>query len=252
MDSETTTSTQEMQSRLLALPTDIRLQIWHHIFSQTIHVGHVFSSHPSTLRKFRSALCTASTSDKANSLAPNGKRSPFETTLSILLTCKVVYAEASKVVFEKATLACSDRIILERFCGRLAPWQQEALRTITLCDIYHQLTRSHVIDRDTITRLAHLRHLNLYVELVGNDYTDDDTAGRTVNSESNRDHRLMGVYGFEALDLRSFEMWTTDKEYRKRPGDFRTAKEQAPWIDRVRNIVMGTLDPRVERPPADR
>ncbi|OQN97635.1 hypothetical protein B0A48_16499 [Cryoendolithus antarcticus] len=257
MDSTNTTLTQGPPSRLLALPTDIRLQIWHHIFSQAIHTAP---------QLFRSTLCTAPITDEANSLAPNGERGSYETRhrqcrsmdssrvlwsrLRILLTCRLIYTEASKLVFEKADFVCSDRVILQRFLGRLAPWQLESLRTIMLCDIYHQLTWSRVIDRDVLAKLARVRHLRLYVELVGNDYTDDDTAGRTVNSESNRDYRLMWIHGMNALDLRSFEMWIADKEYRKRPGDYRTAEEQAPWIDRVRGAVMGTQDPQTEQPPA--
>nr|OQO22077.1 hypothetical protein B0A51_08918 [Rachicladosporium sp. CCFEE 5018] len=223
MDSAKITLTQGPPSRLLALPTDIRLQIWHHIFSQTIHTAP---------QLFRSTLCTAPITDEANSLAPNGERSSYETR-----------HQTSSLIFEKADFVCSDRIILQRFLSRLAPWQLESLRTITLCDIYHQLTWSRVINPDILAKLAHVRHLRLYVELVGNDYTDDDTAGRTVNSESNRDYRLMWIHGLKALDLRSFEMWIADKDYRKRPGDFRTAEEQAPWIGRVRSIVTGTLDP---------
>nr|OQO22079.1 hypothetical protein B0A51_08920 [Rachicladosporium sp. CCFEE 5018] len=155
----------------------------------------------------------------------------------------------SALIFKNSELRFADRIVLEHMTMFLAPWQAKSIRTITLCDTTLLLVWRDPVDSCVRKLLSGLKHLNIYVELTGQhfSYEDDDTDDSglwgTVNTESDRDLRLTGIYSLRSLDLETVNMWIADPRWRSGAGRYGTNEAKAPWIERVKGILMGTVEP---------
>ncbi|KAK6428252.1 hypothetical protein LTR95_015607 [Oleoguttula sp. CCFEE 5521] len=242
-------------SKLLALPPDVRAQIWDQVLTPwTFHFRHV-SLNPI---RFRASLCTVPNSDKENAFAPEAVRktynlrhracqAPVSQSLRILLTCRLIYAELSKLVFITADFVLSSRLLLNSLVERLTPWQAAAMRRLTLCDIEYALYWGTLPSAVVAARLLNVRDLRIYVELSNEHYQGDeyDVGGsQTVLRQSDRDARLAGIYALRVLKLERVEMWIadwTDEDEEEEGGEWSTAEQQTIWIERVKGILLGTI-----------
>nr|OQO22078.1 hypothetical protein B0A51_08919 [Rachicladosporium sp. CCFEE 5018] len=236
-------------SKLLALPPDIRAQIWDQVLTPwTIHFRHV-SLNPI---RFRASLCTVPESDKQNAFAPAAARktyifrhracqAPVSQALRVLLTCRSMYTELSKLVFIIADFVLSSRFLLISLVERLTPWQAASMRRLTLCDAKYALYWGTLPSALVVTCLLNVRHLSIYVELTYEHYDgDESTVGgnQTVHTQSDRDERLAGIHVLRALKP---EMWIADWADKdgENGGEWSTVEQQEVWIERVRGILLG-------------
>ncbi|OQO05905.1 hypothetical protein B0A48_10001 [Cryoendolithus antarcticus] len=243
-------------SKLLALPPDVRAQIWDQVLTRwTIQFRHTSIK---SLR-FRANLCAKSDSDKTNAVAPQAARKTYglrhrgcqdsvAQALYILLTCHLIYTELLKLVFITADFVFTSCLLLNSLVARLRPWQAACIRRLTLCDNEYALYWGTLPSPLVTTRLLNVRHLRVYVELTSEHYEGDGfTVGRnqTVLTQSDRDARLAGIYALRLLKLERVEVWIADWADKDEEADWErsTAEQQGVWVERVRGILLRSIDP---------
>ncbi|OQN97636.1 hypothetical protein B0A48_16500 [Cryoendolithus antarcticus] len=243
-------------SKFLTLPPDVRAQIWDQVLTPwTIHFRHV-SLNPI---RFCASLCIVPESDKQNASAPKAARktnnlrhracqASVSRALRILLTCRLIYTALSKLVFISADIVLSSRLLLNSLVGRLKPWQAATIRRLTLCDTEYALYWGTLPGALVATRLVNVRHLRIYVELSDEHYQGDEydvSGSQTVLTQSDRDARLAGISALRVLKLERVEIWIadwTDEDEEEEGGEWSSAEQQAIWIERVKGILLGTIE----------
>ncbi|KAK6440741.1 hypothetical protein LTR95_003040 [Oleoguttula sp. CCFEE 5521] len=242
-------------SKLLALPPDVHAQIWDQVLTPwTIHFRHT-SINPV---RFRASLCVVPNSDKTPAVAPQAARKTYglrhrecqdsvAQALRILLSCRLINTELSKLVFTTADFVLTSRLLLNSLVERLRPWQAACICMLTLCDTEYALYWGTLPSALVAARLLNVRHLSIYVELTYEHYDGDEYSiggEQIVHGQNDRDERLAGIYALRALKPETAEMSIADwaDEEDGEGGEWTTAEQQAVWIERVRGFLLGGIE----------
>lgn len=172
----------------LDLPPDIRVEVYRHLLGQkTLHFNDYFPE----LGNGGLFLCKASPTDLA--VFGNGERLRVVTLgqaqlencirsrhrdcytdwsgldLQIMLVCRIIYREASLVLFAENTFIFQSREMVARFLARLRPWQAAAISSVILHqqDPWRYWEVKPNLKSTSMTPLLfrNLRRLTIFIEL---------------------------------------------------------------------------------------
>lgn len=239
---------QSESSHLLALPPEIRLNIYEYLRGgRTIHIRHPIHSN----LEIRHCVCERfdtdfQSSDRQRLSKTSGYRHEHEhcrrdlfpsNGLNLLLVCRHIYVEAALTSFQDNLFAFMAPSDITEFLNLLTPRQQQSITHVLLYETNHRRAWSKPLEPDIARRLTGLSHLFLYLETCILDLTGSN-AYPSLHDPGALEQVFAGIRALKAEHLRAVKVKVVD--------------DTDPRLRDPRRRLIGSTTPMVQALPQDR